>query len=62
MPLVQITLFPGRSAETKEKLGAEITRVLTEVAGIPAKDTTILFSDLAPENWVVAGKPLGRPD
>lgn len=61
MPVVEVKLFPGRDAETKARLGAEITRVMHEVAGISPAATTVVFTDVPAENWVVAGKSLAPP-
>ena len=61
MPLVRIELFPGRSHALKMEIAEAITRVLEEKAGIAPSATTIMFSEVAPGDWVVAGKPLGLP-
>lgn len=61
MPLVQISLFPGRSAEKKQEIAAEVTRVLHSVGGISPEATTVIFTEVAPSDWIVAGKPLGGP-
>ena len=61
MPLVRIELFPGRSHALKMEIAEAITRVLEEKAGIPPASTTIMFSEVAPCDWVVAGKPLAPP-
>ncbi|HHW33232.1 MAG TPA: 4-oxalocrotonate tautomerase family protein [Paracoccus solventivorans] len=59
MPLVRIELFPGRSHAQKMEIAEAITRVLEETAGISPTATTVMFSEVAPSDWVVAGKPLG---
>lgn len=61
MPIVRVELFPGRSRETKASIASEFTRVLQEVAGIPPGDTTVMFVEVEPSDWIVAGKPLTRP-
>lgn len=61
MPLVRIELFPGRSHAQKMEIADAITRVLEEKAGISPTATTVIFSEVAPSDWVVAGKPLGVP-
>lgn len=61
MPLVRIELFPGRSHAQKLEIAEAITRVLEEKAAIPPAATTVMFSEVAPADWVVAGKPLGAP-
>ena len=59
MPLVQISLFPGRSAEAKAEMARGITRVLETVGGIRPADTTVIFTEVAPCDWLVASQPLG---
>ncbi len=59
MPLVQISLFPGRSAEKKAEMAREITRVLETVGGIRPADTTVIFTEVSPADWSVGGEPLG---
>lgn len=61
MPIVKIELFPGRDHDTKMAIATGITRVLEEQAGIPPSATTVMFTEVAPSDWVVAGKPLGTP-
>ncbi|APG90063.1 tautomerase family protein [Sinorhizobium americanum] len=57
MPIVRIELFPGRSAETKAEIGLEITKVLEAVAGIKPTATTVIFTEISPLDWLVAGEP-----
>lgn len=61
MPLVKIELFPGRSPEKKAELAREITATLERVAGIKPESTTIMFTEVEPEDWFVAGEALGGP-
>lgn len=61
MPLVRIELFPGRTHEQKMEIAQAVTRALEQTAGIAPSATTIMFSEVAPSDWVVAGKPLGAP-
>lgn len=59
MPLIQISLFPGRSAAQKAEMAQEITRVPDSVAGIPPAATTAIFAEVAPSDWLVAGQAYG---
>lgn len=58
MPIVKVELFPGRSPEKKAKLAKAITDTLEKVGGIKPEATVVLFVDIAPDNWFVAGTPL----
>jgi phenylpyruvate tautomerase PptA (4-oxalocrotonate tautomerase family) len=52
--LVEVTLFAGRSQQTKSRLYSEIVRRLGEV-GVPALDITIVLIESPTENWGVQG-------
>jgi phenylpyruvate tautomerase PptA (4-oxalocrotonate tautomerase family) len=52
--LVEITMFAGRSVETKRKLYQEIVRRLVAL-GTPAADITVVLIESATENWGVHG-------
>ena len=57
MPIIRVELFPGRSHQTKMAIAEEFTRILEEQAGIAPSATTVMFVEVAPSDWVVAGKP-----
>lgn len=59
MPIVRVELLPGRSAELKTQLAREFTDTLERVAGVKPEATTVVFLEVQPHDWVVAGKPLG---
>lgn len=61
MPIVRIELFPGHSPEKKAELAVGITATLERVAGIAPQATTVLFSEVKPEEWFVAGKAYASP-
>jgi 4-oxalocrotonate tautomerase len=62
MPIVRVELFPGRSAEKKTELAREITSALERVADIKPEATTVIFTEINPREWFVAGEALGAPD
>ncbi len=43
------------------EIASEITRVLEEKAGIAPSATTVMFVEVAPSDWVVAGRPYATP-
>lgn len=61
MPIVRIELFPGRNHEKKMEIATAITQMLEEKAGINPSATTVIFSEIPPQDWVVAGKPYAVP-
>lgn len=56
MPIVRITLWPGRTEEQKATLAKEITDLMVKVARTRPEDTTIIFEEIPKENWAVAGQ------
>ena len=62
MPIIRIELFSGRSHAAKMQIAEGITRLLEDTAGIPTSATTVIFHEVAPNDWVVAGKPHASPD
>lgn len=61
MPLVQIRWFPGRSAEQKRDIATRITQAFGEVVGSPPDHVSIIFEEVAPDDWYEAGQPAGAP-
>ena len=53
--LIELTLFPGRSAELKKAAISEITRLLGERLDIPPSDIFIIINEPPLENWGLRG-------
>ncbi len=60
MPIVKIELLEGRSDEVKDRLAQAVTEAFTEIAGTPPDATTVVFVDVSPANWFVAGKSMRK--
>jgi 4-oxalocrotonate tautomerase len=43
------------------EIATAITQMLEEKAGVHPNGTTVIFSEIAPSDWVVAGKPYAVP-
>ena len=56
MPIVQVSLYSGRTAKQKKDLAVAITKAISETAGIEDSATTITFQDIEKESWSVGGK------
>jgi 4-oxalocrotonate tautomerase len=56
MPVITVEWFEGRSPEQKAELAERITTALTEVAGTPADQVWIRFSDSPKGDWAMGGK------
>lgn len=63
MPTYVVTAPQGRlSAQQKERLAADITRVHCTVASAPAYFAQVIFNDVPAGNYFVGGKALQGPD
>ena len=54
--LIELTLFPGRSAKMKKNTIYEITRLLDERLKISSSDVFIIINEPPLENWGIRGK------
>ncbi len=58
MPLITISLWPGRTPEQKEALAKEITSVVMKVLGTKKEHVIIMYEDIPRENWYIGGNKL----
>ena len=56
MPIVRVEMWPGRSKAQKAELAKAITEAMVKIAKTPPEATTIIFDDVAKENWAIGGK------
>ena len=56
MPMVQITLLAGRSAEQKRKITKRVTDALVEEAGARREAIAVAFNEVSAENYALAGE------
>ncbi|MDF1802075.1 2-hydroxymuconate tautomerase [Thalassovita sp.] len=59
MPLIEVTMIEGRSAEQKATLIAKLTDAAVEAVGAPIETVRVCIREIPGENWGVAGKPKG---
>ena len=55
MPMVQITMLEGRTAEQKRKLAQRITDALVEEAGTKREGIMIAFHEVSKESYASGG-------
>jgi len=55
MPVIEVNLLQGRSAEAKRKHAAELTKLTRECFDALPESARIIFSKMARENFAVAG-------
>jgi 4-oxalocrotonate tautomerase len=56
MPMVQITMLQGRTAEQKRKLAQRITDALAEEAGAKRESVNIAFYEVSKESYALGGE------
>mgnify|MGYP006270934561 FL=1 len=62
MPIVQISMIQGRTAEKKEQLIKKVTEAIIEVLKIPADRVRVVLNELPKENLGYGGIPLSKMD
>jgi len=56
MPLVQITMLQGRTADQKRKIARRITDALVEEAGARRKAIIVAFHEVSKESYASGGE------
>lgn len=60
MPLVEITLWPGRSTDVKENIIREVTDAVSRACGAPPESVTVLLREVAKTDWGRGGQPFSK--
>jgi 4-oxalocrotonate tautomerase len=55
MPLVQITMLSGRTADQKRKLAQRITDAMVEEAGAHREGVVVAFHEVSKESYASGG-------
>jgi 4-oxalocrotonate tautomerase len=55
MPVVNVSLYSGRTPDQKAALAKAITKAISETAGVPDSATTIIFQDVEKTDWSNGG-------
>ncbi len=55
MPLIQVTMLQGRTADQKRKLAARITDAMVEEAGARREAIVVTFVELSKESYASGG-------
>jgi 4-oxalocrotonate tautomerase len=58
MPIIQVNILAGRSAELKAELAAKITEAVCQTLQAPPETVRVLLHEYVEGEWFVAGKPL----
>jgi len=56
MPIIEVNMFEGRTAEQKQTLIAAMTGVVTDTLGVPAENVRIIIRELSKDDFGIGGK------
>ena len=56
MPMVQITMLQGRTAEQKRKIAKRVTDALVEEAGAQRESIIVAFHEVSKESYASGGE------
>jgi 4-oxalocrotonate tautomerase len=56
MPIIQITMLQGRTADQKRKIAKRVTDALVEEAGAKREGITVTFNELSKESYASGGE------
>ncbi|CAN5553835.1 hypothetical protein BH18THE2_BH18THE2_39650 [soil metagenome] len=55
MPLISVSMYPGRSKEQKEEFAKAITNAAVQILGTKPEHVMIVYSENSRENWFLSG-------
>ena len=58
MPLITVSLYPGRTQQQKDDFAKAITKSAVDILKTKEKHVIVVFDENPKENWFMAGKPL----
>lgn len=59
MPLIQVTMIEGRSADAKTALIRGLTNAAVDATGAPRESIRVILQEVPGEHWGVGGVPKG---
>jgi 4-oxalocrotonate tautomerase len=57
MPFVNIRIYDGHGKERKDEIARRVTDVISDVAKVPREAVWVVFEEVSPPDWYVAGHP-----
>ena len=58
MPLITVSMYPGRTQEQKDEFAKAVTKSAEEILKTKKSHVIIVFEDNPRENWFLAGNRL----
>jgi 4-oxalocrotonate tautomerase len=58
MPLISVSMYPGRTREQKEEFAKAVTDAAVQILKTKAEHVIIVYDENPKENWYMSGKQL----
>ncbi|MGQ0606557.1 MAG: tautomerase family protein [Candidatus Nitrosotenuis sp.] len=58
MPIITVSLYPGRTTQQKEDFAKAVTKSAVEILKTKESHVIVVFEDNPKENWYLAGSHL----
>lgn len=58
MPLITISMYPGRTEKQKEEFAKAITKAAVDILKTKENHVIVVFEENPKENWYMTGNPL----
>jgi 4-oxalocrotonate tautomerase len=56
MPVIEVKMLSGRSAEQRKEIVRQITDVMVNVAGARKEAVSVILQEFSPEHYAVGGE------
>ncbi|SFV26965.1 tautomerase family protein [Hyphomicrobium facile] len=56
MPIITVEIFPGRTNDQKRRIAKRLTDSMVEICGAKPQAVHVLFTEVDPTDWAVAGE------
>jgi 4-oxalocrotonate tautomerase len=57
MPFVNIRIYEGHGKDRKDEIARRVTDAITDVCKLPREAVWVVFEEVSPPDWYVAGAP-----
>jgi 4-oxalocrotonate tautomerase len=58
MPLISVSMYPGRAREQKEEFAKAVTDAAVQILKTKAEHVIIVYDENPKENWFISGNQL----
>jgi 4-oxalocrotonate tautomerase len=58
MPLISVSMYPGRTREQKEEFAKAVTDAAVQILKTKAEHVIIVYDENPKENWFISGNQL----